>query len=202
MLINKVPVLCSDSTWHRVALLAISLLLFSSSSLAQGRQQQSALGLDALNSTSNVHEVAHTRRVFWLGGQYTGPDNAARITGQVYTEELLPVGGPKRPNPLVFIHHGFLTGAQWLQTPDNRRGFASYFLQHGYAVYLIDVASLGRSFRLPDETVNLPNVVSTFQDVFTAPEKAKTLFWPQAALHNQFPGVSCPPYPCPAVPPR
>ena len=152
------------------------------------------VGLDALNATGNIPDTAHTRRVFYLGGQYTGASNGTRLTGQVYTEELLPVGGASKQNPLVFIHGGFASGAQWLQTPDNRPGWASYFLGKGYAVYLIDVASAGRSNRLPDESVSPPTSVQTFQDAFTAPEKAKPApLYPQATLHTQFPGVSFPP---------
>ena len=185
-----IPASSCASTWKRFSILAAIFLSLSPIGHAQGTGQ-TALGLDALNSTSNVPETAHTRRVFYLGGQYTGPANATKYTGQVYTEELLPVGGPKRPNPLVLFHAGFASGAQWLQTPDNRKGWASYFLDQGFAVYLVDVASVGRSSRLADEPVAPPTSLKTFEDAFSAPEKAKPKpLYPQGALHNQFPGVS------------
>ena len=77
----------------------------------------------------------------------------------------------------------------WLNTPDGREGWASYFLRHGYVVYLTDQAQRGRSPWLPNSTDAFTTFSTTVEsDIFTAPEKVKPLPYPQAALHTQWPG--------------
>jgi hypothetical protein len=56
---------------------------------------------------------------------------------RLYVEKLTPSGGVQHPHPLVFFHGGAVSGVTWLNTPDGRRGFASYFLEQGYQVYLL-----------------------------------------------------------------
>ena len=80
----------------------------------------------------------------------------------------------------------------WLQTPDNRQGWASYFLDQGYAVFLVDVVSVGRSSRLPQTATTGATAVEVAEAFFSASEKFPTNY-PQAKLHTQWPGVSLPP---------
>lgn len=83
-----------------------------------------------------------------------------------------------------------LTTQDWLQTPDGRKSWASYFLDQGYEVYIVDTAARGRS--APDsaqEYVHYPT--GMVEQFWTA---TKTLApWPQAKLHTQWPGVSIDP---------
>ncbi len=85
-----------------------------------------------------------------------------------------------------------MTVQTWLQTPDNRQGWASYFLDQGYTVFLVDVVSVGRSSRLPPTAITGATPVEVAEAFFSASEKFPTNY-PQAKLHTQWPGVSLPP---------
>lgn len=80
----------------------------------------------------------------------------------------------------------------WLNTPDNRQGWASYFLEQGYVVYLSDQPQRGRSqwLRGAGELAVLP--VAAMVSLFTAPETVDPLPYPQAKLHTQWPGTGLP----------
>jgi pimeloyl-ACP methyl ester carboxylesterase len=75
----------------------------------------------------------------------------------------------------------------WLNTPDDREGWASYFLRQGYTIYLTDQAQRGRSPGLPGDGQLSLFSVETFQKQFTAPQNFPS--YPQAALHTQWPGT-------------
>ena len=78
----------------------------------------------------------------------------------------------------------------WLNTPDGRQGWASWFIQRGYTVYIIDQPQRGRSPYLPlPGNGALATLSAEFiSDYFTGVRN--TSFWPQAHLHTQWPGVS------------
>lgn len=77
----------------------------------------------------------------------------------------------------------------WLNTPDNRQGWASYFVEAGYQVYILDVIGNGRSTQndLADYTIRFGSTDNITQDGFTAPELAN--YYPQAAGHDKWPGT-------------
>ncbi|KAI9720949.1 MAG: hypothetical protein M1835_004019, partial [Candelina submexicana] len=130
----------------------------------------------------------YRRNVFYAGGQYVNQVGASGrvFTGQLYVEQLTPATGDKKPYPIVFFHGAGINGATFLNTPDNRRGWASYFIEHGYEVFLLDHTSVGRSSRQPTELA--ANGVSAENAVlaFTAPQN--TPYYPQAVNHTQWPG--------------
>ena len=74
-----------------------------------------------------------------------------------------------------------------MNTPDGREGWASYFLKHGYIVYLTDQAQRGRSPWLPGDSTVEAFPVEYEQKYFIKVEDFK--LWPQAALHTQWPGT-------------
>ena len=78
-------------------------------------------------------------------------------------------------------------GQNFLQTPDDREGWASYFLNQGYVVYLTDQPQRGRSPWLPGYGNLTAFSVATVQTYFTAPQNYD--LWPQAHLHTQWPGT-------------
>src|ERR1700753_2867124 len=80
----------------------------------------------------------------------------------------------------------------WLNTPDGRQGWASYFLNQGYTLYLTDQPQRGRSPWLPGDGTLTNYNVSFIQNYFTTTQVAK--LWPQATLHTQ---VRCPLHPHP-----
>ncbi|KAM0711694.1 hypothetical protein Q7P35_001061 [Cladosporium inversicolor] len=93
------------------------------------------------------------------------------MTGQIYVEKLTP----------LHARH-----ANWLNTPDNRPGWASYFLTQGYTIYLTDQAQRGRSAWLPGQSQQSLFSAETYSKQFTAPQNFPS--YPQAVLHTQWPG--------------
>ena len=85
----------------------------------------------------------------------------------------------------------------WLNTPDGRKGWASYYLERGHEVYIVDLYGVGRSGRRAAEATRDSASAEVIERVFTVPEDDP--FYPQAVKHDQWPGVSCvpPPYPRP-----
>jgi len=91
------------------------------------------------------------------------------------------------PYPIVMIHGQGQNGSNFLGTPDDREGWAEYFLRRGFSVYIVDQPTRGRSAY--DAAVDGPltmATVDTMERQFTAPERAN--LWPQAKLHTQWPG--------------
>lgn len=64
---------------------------------------------------ATVVEAAYHREYFYVGGTYV-PDPADTIgsgyilRNKVYVECLTPVGGARRPHPLIFVHGGGQSG--------------------------------------------------------------------------------------------
>lgn len=112
------------------------------------------------------------------------------MIGQIYVEKLSPNPAPKNPPlPIIFIAGAGQTGTNFLDTPDGRPGWASYFLSKGHTVYLSDQPARGRSFAFPGQgqigTLGAPNGIS---DLFTDAAQNGDV-WPQAKLHTQWPGT-------------
>ncbi|EKM55398.1 uncharacterized protein PHACADRAFT_208918 [Phanerochaete carnosa HHB-10118-sp] len=80
-----------------------------------------------------------------------------------------------------------MTGTNFLNTPDGRVGWADHFMSKGWEVYIVDQPSRGRSAwsESTDGDVGLLDAESAEAD-FTATQDFN--FWPQAALHTQWPG--------------
>lgn len=67
----------------------------------------------AIASPSNASstETPHTRKYFYTGGQYVADSDGDHTwTDQLYVEQLTPVGGATKANPIVFIHGQAQTG--------------------------------------------------------------------------------------------
>lgn len=104
--------------------------------------------------------------------------------------------------PIIMIHGSQQTGANYLGTPDQRAGWAAFYVRHGWPVYVIDQPGRGKSGYFPWVSAGPPPVVGeqdygmqganpsplTVQHMFTAPELTVPLAWPQAARHTQWPG--------------
>ena len=122
---------------------------------------------------------------FYAGGQRT-PDGTA-IIDQMFVQYQIPAR-QTAPYPIVMIHGNYQNGTNFLSTPDGRDGWATWFLRHGYAVYVVDQPARGRSNTDPvvDGKATMPDTAG-LQRQFTAPERTK--LWPQAALHTQWPGT-------------
>ena len=77
-----------------------------------------------------------------------------------------------------------------MNKPDGNRGWASYLLQKGYEVYLVDQWGVGRSSKndLDVAPSILGGGVRLAEVAFTAPERFNNYY--QARFHTQWPGVS------------
>lgn len=164
-------------SWKALSAIAAGLLLASAARAA-----------DPLFDANSPLQIAD-QGVFSIPGRYVQTEAGTIMVGQMYVQYQVPKE-IKRPYPVVMIHGGGQTAANFLGTPDGRRGWADDFLAHGYAVFVVDQSGRGRSgffgavYGQKTRASTVDNVVQRF----TAPEK-KSL-WPQAALHTQWPGES------------
>lgn len=124
---------------------------------------------------------------FFAGGRYVEQDGATVRVGQMFVQYQIPA---KREQlfPVVMFHGGGQTGTNYLGTPDGRKGWADFFLERGYAVYVVDQPGRARSgfFASVYGKTRRPTV-ELVERRFTAP--AVTKLWPQAHLHTRWPGT-------------
>lgn len=128
---------------------------------------------------------ATSRDVFFAGGAYVGVPGKEVMRGAMYVEHLKPAHVTKKW-PLVLISGTAQTAVNWMTTPDGRQGWAQYFADQGWEVYMVDQPARGRSAWHPGIDGELRNFpVSVVEALFTA----STGEWPQASLHTQWPGT-------------
>ena len=125
------------------------------------------------------------RGYFYVGGKYVGEPGNRIMQGQTYVEVLAPKA-IRRPWPLVLIHGAAQTATNWMGTPDGRKGWAEYFVEQGYTVYMLDQPMRGRSAPHPGDGPTRMFSAENEEWQFSAVEKA--MRWPQAKLHTQWPG--------------
>ncbi|MGE0114038.1 MAG: alpha/beta hydrolase [Steroidobacteraceae bacterium] len=142
-------------------------------------------GCSVTNPAPDKVEV--DRSVFFSGGRYVGEKGKEVMRGAMYVEHLRP-SKITRKYPLLLIHGGMQTAAGWLTTPDGRKGWAQYFAEQGYDVYMVDQPARGRSAWHPGLDGKLMIApVSVVEKMFTDPEELGD--WPRARRHNQWPGT-------------
>lgn len=149
-------------------------------------------GVKAVSPECRSQESTYQRDTFYIGGGYV----ASGIPGQdmwaneIYVEKLTPARrkGASGHKPVVFISAGLPSGSVWLNTPDNRKGWASYFLDEGYQVYIVDIIANGRSGQ--NQVANYPLRLGSTDVIneqgFTAPEILNA--YPQSQGHDKWPG--------------
>ncbi|KAH8662473.1 Alpha/Beta hydrolase protein [Xylariales sp. PMI_506] len=160
----------------------------ASSSLA-ACSSSACIASSAVSPSCKSPEVPYYRDVFFIGGHDVESAELGNVTiDQLYVEKLTPVSGASK-KPIVYFHGGGISGATILNTPDNRRGWASYFIEQGHEVYILDLASVGRSSE--NDFANFSTMATTniasVEEYFSAPEDFD--LYPQASLHTQFPGT-------------
>lgn len=134
-----------------------------------------------------VHDQAaiKSRGYFYAGGAYTGPEKQQVMSGQIYAEVLVP-HAVRRPYPLVLIHGAAQTATNWMGTPDGRKGWAEFFVEQGYVVYMIDQPMRGRSAWHPSDGATRMFSAQAIESQFTSTSDLGK--WTQAKLHTQWPG--------------
>ena len=125
------------------------------------------------------------RGYFYVGGRYTGEPGKEIMQGQIYVEVVAPKD-QRRRYPIVLIHGAAQTATNWMGTPDGRKGWAEYFVEQGYVVYMIDQPSRGRSAWHPGDGPT--RMFTAQQEEFQFTANAVKGTWPQAKLHTQWPG--------------
>ena len=95
-----------------------------------------------------------------------------------------------QPYPIVLIHGGGGQGTDWLGTPDGRPGWATFLVESGYTVYVVDRPGHGRSAFHPDVLGPMGGLLTyeiasaLFTDAQNGP-----FAHPTAHLHSQWPGT-------------
>src|ERR1700690_3687985 len=118
---------------------------------------------------------------FYGNAKTTTVDGKDYVSHQMYVEVRVPAK-QTHPYPIVMVHGGTMSGANFTGTPDGREGWAQYFVRQGYAVYVVDQPGRGRSGYLPATYGPARNVESSNSFArFVSQEKSK--LWPQAVLH-------------------
>ena len=164
----------------------IGLLAWASSTLAVD-----CTGIKAVSPECKTQQSPYYRDFFYIGGEYVPASNtstASIFSDQMYVEKLTPVKGVSKPQPLVFISAGVPSGVVWLNTPDNRKGWASYFLERGYQVYIVDITANGRSGQndIARYPLRFGSTDTIHESGFTAPEILNS--YPQSQGHDKWPG--------------
>jgi pimeloyl-ACP methyl ester carboxylesterase len=176
--------------YSRKILLALLLGALPLSTSA-GSSTSDCTGVKGISPKCSSQESAYHRNVFYVGGGYvdSGISGQQMWSDQLYVEKLTPATKAKeKPYPIVFVSAGVNTGAEWLNTPDNRKGWASYYLDQGYQVYIVDIPANGRSGQqlLSKYPLRIGSTDVINEQGFTAPENFDQ--YPQAERHTQWPG--------------
>jgi pimeloyl-ACP methyl ester carboxylesterase len=123
---------------------------------------------------------------FFVGGQWTTDGEKKYVVGQMFVQYQLPVK-QTHPYPIVMVHGTAQTGSNFLGTPDGRPGWASYFRDRGYRVYVVDQVGRGRSGQSPEAYGPYMRLSGRdMESIYTGQENFN--LFPQARLHTQWPG--------------
>jgi pimeloyl-ACP methyl ester carboxylesterase len=164
-----------------VSPIACSVVLSAlAAAMAPARAEPPKLPVSAVDQSA-----VSQRGYFYVGGKYVGEAGKQIMQGQIYVEVLAPKD-MRRPYPLVLIHGAAHTATNWMGTPDGRKGWAEYFVEQGYVVYMVDQPMRGRSAAHPGDGQTRMFTAQNEEFQFTAIETEGT--WPQAKLHTQWPG--------------
>ena len=139
-----------------------------------------------MGEARSLHQIAE-QGYFFAGGRYIEHEGATIRIGQMFVQYQVPAER-REPFPVVMFHGGGQTGTNYLGTPDGRKGWADYFLEQGYAVFVVDQPGRARSGYFPAVYGKTRRPTAELVERrFTAPAVSK--LWPQAHLHTRWPGT-------------
>jgi len=129
---------------------------------------------------------------FWVGVEREERNNGVVVNGnQMYIEYQIPAR-VRYPYPIVLVHGGGGQGLDWMHCPDGRRGWASYLLEEGFKVYVVDRPGHGKSPYHPDlhgpfptQNITLDNISARFTSQAAVQPNANQF----VKNHNQWPGT-------------
>ncbi|GAA1226601.1 alpha/beta fold hydrolase [Prauserella halophila] len=122
------------------------------------------------------HELTVRRGQFWIPGERVATEHGTVQRAPMFVSWEAPPDGAHAP-ALVLVHGGGGQGTDWTGTPDGRPGWATRFVEAGFAVYVVDRCGHGRSPYHPD-------VVAPMGAQFPY-EAARALFLPDEASEHQ-----------------
>ena len=85
---------------------------------------------------------------FWVGTDHKKMPYGTIITGQMFVQYFTPAQ-VRHPYPIVLVHGGGGTALHYMGVGE-KAGWAHYYVQEGYRVYLVDRPGHGRSPYHPD----------------------------------------------------
>jgi len=85
---------------------------------------------------------------FWVGTEHKKMPYGTIIAGQMFVQYFTPAQ-VRRPHPVVLVHGGGGSALHYMGVGE-RAGWAHYYVQEGYRVYLVDRPGHGRSPYHPD----------------------------------------------------
>jgi pimeloyl-ACP methyl ester carboxylesterase len=160
-------------------------------------------GLGGFKNPGEGFEVARQGMFFVNGEYYTSqvekdasscsalPQPCQFMAGQMYVEYQVPKT-VRHPYPIVMVHGAAQTGTNFISTPDDRPGWAQFFLANGYQVYIVDQTGRGRS-------VYTTEVYGATRPPFDVEGRVQNWsvqqefnLFPNARLHTQWPGTGKP----------
>ena len=95
---------------------------------------------------------------FWVGTEHKKMPYGTIITGQMFVQYFAPAE-VRHPFPVILVHGGGGTALHYMGVGE-KAGWAHYYVQEGYRVYLVDRPGHGRAPYHPDSLGAMGNNVS------------------------------------------
>jgi len=163
------------------AAIAMSLANVTVSVAAKSASSPASAGVAGMPSIHTPSEG-----YFFVGGHWEKEGDKDYQVGQMYVQYLMPKH-QRHPNPIVLVHGTAQTGVNFLGTPDGREGWAQYYADQGYKVYVVDQVGRGRSGTSTEEYGKYARLSAyDMESIYTGQENYN--LFPQAKLHTQWPG--------------
>jgi pimeloyl-ACP methyl ester carboxylesterase len=86
---------------------------------------------------------------FWVGAEHVKMPYGTILRGQMYVQYFAPAQ-VRHPYPVVLVHGGTGQMLHYMGGGDGQAGWAHYYVQAGYRVYLVDRPGHGRAPYHPD----------------------------------------------------
>lgn len=166
-----------------------AMLTLAGSAGAPALRSGSARAQAGADGSADAPLVLAGQGQFWVGVERLQTERGTVPAGeQLYVWYQIPAEVTK-PYPVVLVHGGGGQGADYLGTPHGAPGWATYFLQEGYEVYVVDRPGLGRPPFYPQLLGDMgePATYEQIMTMFTAMTAADEPH-SYAELHTQWPG--------------
>jgi pimeloyl-ACP methyl ester carboxylesterase len=86
---------------------------------------------------------------FWVGAEMKKVEYGTILRGQMYVQYMIPAD-KHHPIPIVLVHGGGGQSTHYMGLGSGQSGWAHYYLQEGYSIYLVDRPGHGRAPYHPD----------------------------------------------------